>query len=622
MLDLDSDLEEIMDIQLVGGVLGLPLDEFSGLIVRLQKVQISLEIIPLDGQQPDQAQKLSFVILSPEASTTSTIFLGGLDGVPRIFFNPDSSTVVLSDLSDCQVTDMQDLYHLIRGMAMAKISQKEEDHLRLLAEIVETSPNIISYSDSDFKIRYLNKTGLDRFGYKSIQEIAGESAFIVRSDDPDDPELKLLLKYLHKYGVWRGEKILLDSDMSRFPADLIIKFHRNPHGSDFYSLIARDVTQQKNSDSRIVELQNLYVSLADASQELIILMSDHGQVLYANNTFRQQFPEVSRDLANMNIFTTTAKYTPQIYQAILRGFETKKTDFVEDRVQLPDQNYWLRTWLLPIPDQANEIHSLLLISRDISTEKENALSIIKALESEREYNELQSRFVSMISHEFKTPLSTILSSIELLRNYHEQLHPEKKEMLASRIEDSVRVMNRLLEDILLIGRIKDQQARVMPEKVDPVKLCSDLMENVLWNDQFGHPIKLVVSGVTQPVLIDPEILRHILDNILNNAIKYSPSGSKIIFNLISTESQLSFEIIDEGIGMSPDTLEHIYEPFFRGRDISGVPGTGLGMTIVRKAVELLQGVIEVQSDVSKGTRVLISIPVEIGSEKNDQNPRN
>lgn len=611
-----------MVIQMVGGMIGLPLDAFSGLIDRLQKAQISLDIIPLDMRQPNQAQKLFFVLLSPETSATDTASLQVLDGIPKIIFTPDGSTVRLNHPLDCQVTDINELYHLIRGMALSKMGQPEEDHLRLLAEIVETSPNIISYSDSDFKIRYVNKTGLDRFGFSSIQEIEGESAFIVRSDNPDDPELKLLLKYLHKHGIWRGEKILTDSDMSRFPAEMIVKYHHNSHGNDFYSLIARDVTQQKNSDRRIVELQNLYESLADASQELIVLMSDQGKGLYVNYAFTQQFPGVSRDLADINIIEMTAKYTPQIYQAILRGLKSKKTDYIEDRVQLPDQNYWLRTWLVPIPDEDNEIRSLLLVSRDISLEKESALSTIKALESEREYNELQSRFVSMISHEFKTPLSTILSSIELLKNYHEQLQPEKKSLLANRIEDAVRVMNRLLEDILLIGRIKDQEARIMPEWVDPVKLCSDLMESVLWNDQFGHPIKLVVSGVTRPVLVDPEILRHILDNILNNAIKYSPSGSKIIFNLISTETHLSFEIIDEGIGMSADTLEHVYEPFFRGRDISGVPGTGLGMTIVRKAVELLQGVIEVQSNAGKGTRVLISIPVEIGSESNDQNPRN
>jgi PAS domain S-box-containing protein len=594
-----------MQKQLSGGIIGRPAEHYSDLVDKLNQYDICLNLVSDFGQPVD----LDFYLVTDQDRLSA--FLTNVPLIPVIVLGVDDGrTDVFEPVY--WVNNADELVQLIRGFAIAHQQTSLEEHIHLLAEIVETSPNIVSYSDQDFKVRYMNKTGLDRFGYSSIAEIAGASAFFVRSDDPNDPELALLLKFLKQYGTWRGEKILTDVRGDHFPAELIVRYHQDSKGSAFYSLVGRDISAQKNRDRQIVELQTLYETLAEASQEMIVIMSDQGRFLYANNAYKTAFSLDIVQLEPLNVFTETSKYAPVVSEAIQRVFKTLKTDYVEDVIRLDEKIFWLGTWLVPIPDHDEQVHSILLVSRDISREKESELSLIQALDKEREFNDLQSRFVSMISHEFKTPLSTILSSIELLKEYHDKLPPEKKDVLADRIQDAVGVMNRLLEDILLIGRIKDQKRRIQPEWIDPVKFSSDLMETILWNDQFGHPIKFSVAGADAPVWVDPELLRHILDNLLNNAIKYSATGSKILFNLDCSDNQLRFEIIDEGVGMSAETLERIYDPFFRGDNSSGISGTGLGMTIVHKALDILNGSIDIKSELGQGSVISISIPVEAG----------
>lgn len=605
-----------MKVQLIGGLQDLPYESFSDLIPRLAELNIEIVLKPVSVDVDFASDLFHFLICSIKAAHSQAVKMISPQ-LPVLVYSPNIKPDDTKDPVRVVFRTNEELFLILRGMGLQKNAFENLSHHRLLAEIVENSPDIVSYSDNQFKIKYMNRTGLERFGYSSVQQIEGLSAFSVGSDNPDDPETTLLLQYLHKNGIWRGEKELTGPGSTRIPAELIIQFHRNRAGDDFYSLIARDITQQKSREKRIIELQKLYETLAEASQEMIMVVSDQGELLYLNQASRNIFKPDMDELFATNILEASAHYTPAVYQSIRRVFHDHKTDYIEDVFRYQEENHWLGTWLVPIPDQDSEIHSILLVSRDISREKESEISLINSLDKEREFNELQSRFVSMISHEFKTPLSTILSSIELLKNYHDQLAPGKRELHANRIQDAVRVMNDLLEDILLIGKIKEQGARMNPEWIDPVKFCSELMENTLWNDQFGHPIKLTVSGECIFARVDPNILRHILDNVLNNAIKYSESGSKIFFNLNCGPDTLKFEILDNGMGISPETMEHIYEPFFRGKDLTGMSGTGLGLTIVQKAVDILQGTIEIHSDVGQGTRVFIAIPVETGTDPHD-----
>lgn len=594
-----------MQKHLTGGVIDQPAESYTDLVSRLIQYGIQLDLIT-DLSMVDY---LDFFLAGCLENIPSQNFIAL--NIPVILIGEEDTRVGGSRMV-IWVKDEDELIAFIRGFAAAHKQSTIDEHILLLAEIVETSPNIVSYSDHDFRVRYMNKTGLDRFGYSSVAEIEGSSAFFVRSSDPNDPELNLLLKFLKQHGTWRGEKVLTDAHGNHFPAELIIRYHQDSMGGDFYSLVGRDISGQKARDRQIVELQTLYETLAEASQEMIVIISDQGRFLYANTAYKTAFSVDSVQLEPLNVFSETAKYAPVISEAIRRVFSTLKTDYVEDVVRLDDRVFWLGTWLVPIPNHDQQVHSILLVTRDITREKESELNLIQSLDKEREFNDLQSRFVSMISHEFKTPLSTILSSIELLKEYHDKLPLEKKDVLAGRIQDAVGLMNRMLEDILLIGRIKDQKIRIQPQWIDPVKFTSDLMETILWNDQFAHPIKFSASGDNLRVWVDPEILRHILDNLLNNAIKYSAIGSKIILNLNCSDHQLQFEIIDEGVGMSAETLEHIFDPFFRGDNSSGISGTGLGMTIVHKALDLLNGTINIKSEVGRGSVISISVPVESG----------
>ncbi len=298
-------------------------------------------------------------------------------------------------------------------------------------------------------------------------------------------------------------------------------------------------------------------------------------------------------------------------------YRTKETLYIEEMVKIDSNQIWIGSWLVPVKNESDEVTAVLSVSRNISKEKETEYNLIQAFEKEREYNELQSRFVSMISHEFKTPLSTILSSVEILQTYGAQLSEEKKQVHTSRIEKAVSVMNSYLEDILVLGRIKNQESKIQLALVDPVAFCEELIEETLWNHKSSHPIKFMTTGSCVQALIDPSFLHQILDNVINNAINYSQPGSKILFTLNCHSDDLEFVIKDEGSGIPAADLEQLFDPFFRGAAHPQVPGTGLGLVIVKRAVDLMKGKISINSQIGIGTEVRIQIPLLLGGSDDE-----
>jgi signal transduction histidine kinase len=176
-------------------------------------------------------------------------------------------------------------------------------------------------------------------------------------------------------------------------------------------------------------------------------------------------------------------------------------------------------------------------------------------------------------------------------------------------------MNSYLENILGLGRIKSNESKLKLTWMDPVAFCEELIEESLWNHKSSHSIKFTTTGSCLKALIDPSFLNQILVNVINNAILYSPIGSKITFTLNCLPNDLEFIIQDEGCGIPKEELEQIFEPFYRGASHPSVPGTGLGLFIVKRAVDLMKGDITIQSQVDAGTCVTIRVPlIQAGME--------
>ncbi|WP_207515676.1 sensor histidine kinase [Longitalea luteola] len=234
-------------------------------------------------------------------------------------------------------------------------------------------------------------------------------------------------------------------------------------------------------------------------------------------------------------------------------------------------------------------------------------SLSEALDKEKELNEIKSRFVSMASHEFRTPLSTVLSSAALASKYTQPEDQDKRERHLKRIKDAVKHLNDLLEDFLSLGKLEEGKVQVTTEQIDLKEFLEEVteeMKTIIKKDQQIH-----VTCQSEGLFVtDKKLLKNILINLLSNAIKFSGEGSSVWVNADLKNSKLSLLVKDEGIGISEDDQQHMFVSFFRGRNATNIQGTGLGLHIVHRYVGLLQGKISLESKLDKGTTITIELP--------------
>lgn len=238
----------------------------------------------------------------------------------------------------------------------------------------------------------------------------------------------------------------------------------------------------------------------------------------------------------------------------------------------------------------------------------------KAWAKEKELNELKSRFVSTVSHEFRTPLSTIALSTGLLEKYKSKWDEPKKQVHFQRIQSSIKQMTNLLDDVLTIGQIESGNMPFNPTPINLTQFLGQMLEEKQDLDQNLHPITYQIEGELSQICIDEKLFRHIFSNLLSNAIKYSPLGTEIKVKLTYSEHQVSITVSDQGIGIPPQDQQRLFEMFYRAENVGTIQGTGVGLSIVKRAVEMHGGQITVDSEVNQGTTFIVQIPLP------DQNP--
>ena len=232
-----------------------------------------------------------------------------------------------------------------------------------------------------------------------------------------------------------------------------------------------------------------------------------------------------------------------------------------------------------------------------------------ALDKERQLNEIKSRFVSMASHEFRTPLSTVLSSASLLEKYTKDEEQPKRSRHIEKIKNSVKQLNDLLEDFLSLGKLDEGKLEAHFHTFNLHELIQDTtdeMKGLLKNNQ-----RLVYNGNgAEMVESDKKLMKNILMNLISNAIKFSDEDSIITVSGKIDENEAVVSVADEGIGISEEDKEHLFSSFFRGKNALNIQGTGLGLHIVRRYLDMLGGSVDLQSTLGKGTNITFRIPLK------------
>ncbi|MBW4606853.1 MAG: PAS domain S-box protein [Hassallia sp. WJT32-NPBG1] len=375
-------------------------------------------------------------------------------------------------------------------------------------------------------------------------------------------------------------------------------------------VLARDITQEKQAQEALANSEEKFRQIAENIHEIFWMRDAKNDiVLYVNPAYEKIWGRSCESLyTNPQSFLDAVhpEDKPRVIGNLNKN--VKKEFEIEYRIVRPDDSVrWVWEHSFPIKNGLGKIYRRAVVTQDI-TERKRAEEVQRNLEKELELNELKIRFFSMVSHEFRTPLSTILISAQLLENSNKEWSEEKKLKNLERIQSSAKTMTQLLTDILTLTRAEAGKLEFRPQPLDLEDFCFSLLEEIKFSTRAQKDI-LFVSECSQRIAwMDERMLRSIVSNLVDNAIKYSPDDSQIYFTLAAESGQAIFRVQDQGIGICKEEEEQLYQAFQRGENVGDVTGTGLGLAVVKKCVELHGGSIKLESKLGVGTTFTVRIP--------------
>jgi PAS domain S-box-containing protein len=254
-------------------------------------------------------------------------------------------------------------------------------------------------------------------------------------------------------------------------------------------------------------------------------------------------------------------------------------------------------------------NTILKLEEEVNERKKAEEEVRKSLEKERELNELKTKFVSIASHEFRTPLSSVLSSAALIKQYNDRHEAEKIEKHVHRIKASVNQLTGILNDFLSLGKLEEGKIDVVFEPINPKLFLEEVNEEVSAMLKEGQRLIVNCNTNTEEFPADSRILRNILFNLITNASKYSDINKPIYVTCKDHIGYISLEVRDEGIGIPEEDQKHMFDRFFRASNAGNVQGTGLGLNIVKRYLDLLDGTITFSSKYGEGTTFKLIIPI-------------
>lgn len=424
-------------------------------------------------------------------------------------------------------------------------------------------------------------------------------------------EILEIVKRDGTFGPFEKEYIHRDGHM--VPIVLSGMLFRSANGEEQLWGIAVDTTDRTRAERALRESERKFRTLFEDSSQ--------GVMLHENELFSEVNPAAARifgvspeELVGRHPTDFAPEFQPDgelsssaARRHLQRCMENGTTRFEWTQLHSKGHEVMMEVVLTRIPDGRNDL--LQAVVNDISERKRAETELKRALERERELNLLKSNFVSMVSHEFRTPLGIIQSSAEILDDYIERLDAaERRDQLQSIIKNSRRMAG-LMEDVLLLGRLDAGRMQFIPGPLDLASLCRRLVDEVQSVTAARCPIEFFTASLPAEAQADERLLRHILLNLLNNAVKYSEEGEAVAFHATGTAGAVRFFIRDRGIGIPEDEVDGLFDAFQRGSNVGQRPGTGLGLVIVKQSVELHGGSIGLESKLGTGTTVRVSIPL-------------
>ncbi len=352
--------------------------------------------------------------------------------------------------------------------------------------------------------------------------------------------------------------------------------------------------------------------ILNSSGESILLLDRDGIIQQANPAFHSLIGFELDEATGINLTQlVTAEHRERVaalLQTVLQQHRPARSEV--ELIATANRSLIVEVTLSPIISHMQDSRrtGIVCTLHDITARRQLEAELRSALKKERQLVEMKSRFSAMISHEFRTPLATIQSSNELLQAFYDRLPAERRADLFRTISEQVQHLSGLLDDIMTLSRAETVGLDFQPRWLNLVTLCEQIINQFNLHLTDRPPIALKTSAADIVAYVDAHLMRRVLMNLIGNAIKYSGSTSRVQVEVDRDSEHVILRIIDEGIGIPPDDIAHLFNAFYRASNVGTIPGTGLGLAIVRRAVDAHGGAIEVTSQVDRGTTFTVLLP--------------
>lgn len=511
------------------------------------------------------------------------------------------------------ILDILGLYALTIGTLLARkriqIALREsEARYRLLAENINDVVMRINVAN---EYTYVSPSCRTVLGYEPA-ELVGQSAFTyVHPDDLSTieqtllPELlqtvqwgNLVVRVRHK----QGHYVWLES------TGQVIRSAETGAVAGFIAS-ARDISDRKRAEADLKASEEKYRRLIENMRGGLAVYDVNDQVTYINDRACELLGYTRDEVIGTHPYDYIDEMTAQEIKAQLAQRRLRTDLSYELTVRRKDGTpVHLLVSGSPLFDTNGEYSGSLVVTTDITPQKQAEAALRQALAKEQQLGELKSRFISMASHEFRTPLATILALTETLSAYRHKFSEEQIEQRFDKIKDQVDHLKDIMEDVLLLARMQARRVEFNPINLDLDDLCHNIVDEFQSRIDVNHELDYQCKGEVRFVELDPKLMRQIISNLIANAIKYSPADKPIHITLAFRDKAFVLNVHDNGIGIPEADLQHLFEPFHRAANVGTIPGTGLGLVITKEAVELHGGTVAVESQLQRGTTFTIHIP--------------